>query len=325
MPRSSVYDWENPPAEGFEKTTVFKAEPRGIFGPALAIFRAIRAARPRDVFFSHYQKPYILLAAWACRLVGIKVFSMHDSKFDDFERHLLRELGKTLFLHPYNGSLVASPRCADYIRFLGIPKARIEIGVYALDADRVIRQGRDAQAKFEDRPFIVVSRLVEKKNLQLVIRAFARLPAAVRSRRLLVCGSGPLEGELRQEAEGLGVASAIDFKGFVQAPEVAELMARSLCLVLPSKEEQFGQVVEEAQALGLPTIVTPQCGAADEFVRSGVNGFIVEPDNVEGLAWFMEQIATQPELRARLSAGARANRPLYDVGRFVAAVERLTA
>ena len=65
------------------------------------------------------------------------------------------------------------------------------------------------------------------------------------------------------------------------------MLRKSLALILPSTEEQFGFVVLEALALGIPVIVSENVGARDLHVRTGVNGFIFEPDNEKGLAFFM--------------------------------------
>jgi glycosyltransferase involved in cell wall biosynthesis len=81
-------------------------------------------------------------------------------------------------------------------------------------------------------------------------------------RRLLLVGNGPLEGALRDRAAELGLGDAVVFCGFLQSTEVANLLSRALALVLVSVEEQWGLVVNEAVALGLPVIVSEYVGHA---------------------------------------------------------------
>src|SRR5262249_28037189 len=133
---------------------------------------------------------------------------------------------------------------------------------------------------FDSRHFTVIARLVEKKNLFLVLDAFALYAQqASRPRPLHLCGSGPLEAQLREKVEELGVAGYVVFRGLVDSAEISRTLGQSLSLILASTEEQFGLVVIEAQVMGIPILLTPNCGARDELVRTGVNGFLVEADN----------------------------------------------
>lgn len=323
--RSQTYDWLNPPAIGFTKETLFGSIRTSEWSIYWRLVNRLLHHKVSAVFFCHYQRPAILAAAWTMRLLGKHVFSLNDSKFDDYRRYLWREIGKWFFFSPYLGAIAASPRCSDYLRFLGVPENRIVLGVYALSADRIRGQlGSDfVPPEFAKRTFTVISRLVRKKNIVVALEAFALLPQTIRARRLLVCGSGPLEGVLKARAVELGIAKQVEFHGFVQSEGISKILGSTLALLLPSVEEQFGQVVEEAQAVGVPVILSPQCGAADELVRSAVHGFVCEADNPGGLAWMMSRLSEDEALWTRMSSAALANEALYGIRRFSAAVEAL--
>src|SRR5690606_6604814 len=94
-------------------------------------------------------------------------------------------------------------------------------------------------------------------------------------------------------------------------------------LILPSTEEQFGNVVIEAQALGLPVLLSIVCGARDNLVRSGINGFIFEPDNPNGLALFMSLINDDKEFWSNMCNAAQTNALKGDVIQFSKAVNQL--
>jgi glycosyltransferase involved in cell wall biosynthesis len=134
-----------------------------------------------------------------------------------------------------------------------------------------------------------------------------------------------LDGALREQASRLKLQDLVVFRGFIQSREIATTLANTLSLILPSVEEQFGLVVIEAQAMGVPVIYTPACGARDYLLRSGVNGFLVEADNPAGMAFFMRLIASDEALWRRLARGARDTAPLGDVVHFVSSVEQLAA
>lgn len=100
-------------------------------------------------------------------------------------------------------------------------------------------------------------------------------------------------------------------------------MAKALALLLPSLEEQFGNVIPEAQSMGLPVILSNNAGARDKLVRTAQNGFVIEPDNPHGLAWYMSELSDRPELWRDMRAGAFAQAPLGDVEQFSAGIARL--
>jgi len=323
-----TYDWVSETRPSFEKITLFRETGAGMIRRLGALLGAVRRVGAKDWFLCHYERPEVLILAVALRLTGHRVFTMGCSKFDDFPRGSLREALKSVFLWPYHGAIGSPERSQAYFRFLGL-RRRPVVGTYntlSIDRIRQLSGGEIAPdgVPFGERDFVVVARLVEKKNLPMALEAFARFAgASPNGRRLHLCGSGPLEADLRARATELGLADRVVFHGFQQTAEVAQLLARGVALILPSTEEQFGNVVIEAQAMGLPVLVSDVAGARDALVRNWQNGFVFEPDNPEGLAEFMGLIDRDETLWRRLCAGATATAPRGDVERFSEGVEEL--
>jgi len=92
---------------------------------------------------------------------------------------------------------------------------------------------------------------------------------------------------------------------------------------LPSIEEQFGNVIPEAQAMGLPVILSDNCGGRDLLVRSGVNGFVIEPDNARGMAFFMGLLSEDEGLWRKMCLESQLFAERADSARFAEAVEAL--
>lgn len=128
---------------------------------------------------------------------------------------------------------------------------------------------------------------------------------------------------MRKRADDLGIADAVIFHGFVQTTEISRILAGSLALILPSLEEQFGNVVIEAQALDLPVLLSDRCGAREMLVQDWVNGFSFPHDSAESLAGYMTLLGADEALCARLATGARASAPRGDVAAFAEAVASL--
>ncbi len=255
---------------------------------------------------------------------------MNESKFDDKPRALWREVFKTLFFLPYNRGMVGGERSREYLRFYGLSPRRVDLGYDTVSIDRIRRLADAPPAPdgmpFGERYFTIVARLVPKKNIAMALDAYARyrVLAGASARALHICGSGELENSLREKVRELGLSGVV-FHGFVQSPDVARTLASTLALILPSTEEQWGLVVNEAVAMGVPVLCAINVGARDSLVKTDVNGFIFEPDNPEGLAHLMCHIAQNEAEWRRLAEGSRALAPIADTRRFGEAVARLIA
>jgi len=322
---SELYAFGTWRGKEFTHVNLFKGDEReriGMFRGAYHIVRACRANGARTVFLSHYERPYIFLAALTLRLLGRRVFVLQDSKFDDRPRFLWREVFKSWVYKPFQGAIVASPRSADYLRFLGIRPENIRLNCYTTSIERVRSDaGVEPAPRGEPhraRSFVCVARLVPKKNHFMLLEAYSHyVGTATDPRRLILCGSGPLEAEIRIRIAELGLEELVVLKGNLNSAEVARELGGWLCLLLPSIEEQYGIVVIEAQALGLPVILSGQCGASDIQVRSGVNGFVVESDNPQGMAFFMGRLAEEEGLWLNMSRAAAEGARRGDVDGFV--------
>jgi glycosyltransferase involved in cell wall biosynthesis len=252
---------------------------------------------------------------------------MGCSKYDDFPRHARRDFIKSFAFLPYCGVISSGRRSVDYFRSLGLVNIHCEYNTVDISRVRSLATHPPAPlgASFATRDFIIVARLVEKKNIFTALDAFSKYRLlSSKPRNLRICGSGPLEYALKQHAAKIGVGDSVFFEGFVQTDAVSKYMGTSLALILPSTEEQFGNVVIEAQAMGLPVLISQVCGACDNLVRNWVNGFVFEPDNPEGLAGFMSLIDRDEALWRKLCLGATNTAPKGDVARFVDAVSALT-
>lgn len=254
---------------------------------------------------------------------------MSASKWDDRPRGAAFELLKGLLLQPFSAALVGGRRQHEYARFLGFRRRTALVGYNTVDTARVRRQadlaGSGNATAFADRPFVFVGRFVRKKLLERTLTAYAGYVrrTAGTPHRLMLVGSGALEPQLRSAAEQLDIAHLIDWPGFLPAPQVADRLARSLALLLVSEEEQWGLVVNEALALGIPVIVSSQIGAREALVRNLENGFVIEPGSIAGLTEAMLAAAASEKQWQALSAEASARAWLGDTGRFADAVELL--
>ena len=145
-----------------------------------------------------------------------------------------------------------------------------------------------------------LSRLHEKKGLDILLRALVELPDCV----AWIAGDGPLEADLRTLAERLGIAGRARFLGW-RADRGALLRAADIC-VLPSRYEPFGTVMLEAWAAGTPLVAAASKGPA-ELIEDGGNGLLVPVDDAAALAAAIRRLIDDAALRAHLIERGRAD------------------
>jgi glycosyltransferase involved in cell wall biosynthesis len=120
----------------------------------------------------------------------------------------------------------------------------------------------------------------------------------------VLSGSGPLEAELRAQVSASGLGSRVCFTGFLQYPDLPACYGLAEALILPSASDQWGLVVNEAMAAGLPVVVSARCGCAPELAHQGVNAFTFEPGETDVLADILVGLSAM-DSEERLAMGKR--------------------
>jgi glycosyltransferase involved in cell wall biosynthesis len=295
----------------------------------MAMIRAVR--RCRMVFVGiGYNEPDVIIAAWVLRLLGVRVVMMTDSKFDDKQRSAGFELFKRMLLSAFNAAIVGGgARHMAYVRYLGFRCRTVLPGYDTVGLERIRTEARQPLAPlgtaYADRHFIYVGRFVEKKNLINLIEGYALYAAQAgpAARKLRMIGSGPLEQDMRGQIARLGLDEKIEILGFRPSQDVSRLLAESLALVLISKVEQWGLVINEALAVGLPVIVSHQVGSRDVLVRNLVNGFTIAHNDGAALCAAMLELGGDEPAWQAMVAGSHARAWLGDTERFADAAEVL--
>ena len=173
-------------------------------------------------------------------------------------------------------------------------------------AEEDLEAFEDAQG--ETPVLLYVGRFTEVKRLPVLIEAHARArPGFARRAPLVLVGGfpGEWEGEHPLEAIRRTGAGDVFLAGWHTHDELPAFLAASDVVVLPSVREQFGQVLVEGMACGLPAIAVDAWGPAD-VVAHGETGWLVEPDDPVSLANALVHAVNCPAERARRGARAAA-------------------
>jgi glycosyltransferase involved in cell wall biosynthesis len=157
---------------------------------------------------------------------------------------------------------------------------------------------------------VTVARLVEKKGLSDLIRACHILAQREVGFSCLIYGEGPQRAELASLIEASGLASRVRLMGSCTQSELVNVYHDADIFVLTpfvTKEgdrDGIPNVVMEAMASALPVLVT-DCGGIGEIVLDGVNGLVVQPRDVDGIARGLDLLLGDADLRAQLGAAGR--------------------
>ncbi len=158
-----------------------------------------------------------------------------------------------------------------------------------------------------------VGRLDPVKGALLLIEAMAIVLKAHPDATLTLAGDGPARAGAEARARALGIEAAVHFAGFMTQGQVADLLATSDMLVLPSFAEGLPVVYMEALASRIPVVASRVAGV-QELVEDGVTGFAVPPGDVATLADRMIRLMDDPAAaRAMGEAGRKAVEAGFDV------------
>ncbi|MDR7150631.1 glycosyltransferase involved in cell wall biosynthesis [Hydrogenophaga palleronii] len=170
---------------------------------------------------------------------------------------------------------------ARFFSACGYPAERIVPFVHVVDSLPV--QHRPVQRDHKE--ILYVGQLIVRKRVDLLLQAFSQLdlPTA----RLRIIGKGDQEQHLLELAHQLDIAERVDFSPGMPNADIVAAMAAADVLVLPSRFDGWGAVVNEALMVGTPVISSDRCGASD-VIENGRNGYVFEAGNARALLECLE-------------------------------------
>jgi glycosyltransferase involved in cell wall biosynthesis len=246
-----------------------------------ASMREIRRARP-DLIHAHWLLPAGLIALSLRKMYGIPyIVTAHAADVFRFRGAPFRALKRTVMAK----AAVATPVSRETASILGIPPEQAErlVVPMGVEIDRI--QGDVGERAPEFARFLFVGRLVEKKGVDVLLRALAEL----REARLVVVGDGPSRPMLEELAAELGLSTRVTFAGQQGRERVAEELRLAHALVIPSRVAADGDadgtpvVMSEGMAAGVP-IIASSLGGLAEHITSGRNGLLVKANDPDALA-----------------------------------------
>ena len=262
----------------------------------------VRDFNPACILMSSWCFPHYMHLTKKLRRNSIYVVSAMDNQWRGTIRQYFGVVSSSIFLKPsIDTFLVSGDRQALFANKLGYQD--LMYGYGAADIKRFIC---DIPIGQRHENFLFIGRLIKIKGITELARAYMNYREQMKEPwGLKVSGSGPLM-ELLKGMPG------VDLLGFVQPANVPKLMSQARCFILPSRWEQWGVVLHEATAAGLPVIATYPCGSTTMFARDGVNGYVVPPKS-QHLTKAMVRVSTASQtVLERMSIASSTLAKLWD-------------
>ena len=292
---------------------------------SLAVYQGLELSIPRfdDVMSYVHQLsasavhvstpgPMGLLGLFAARQRGLPVCGTYHTDFPRYIREFTGDerLEETAwqFMRWFYGQLdrVAAPSESvrqDLIRH-GFESRRIRVVGRGVDTGKFNPGKRDSSWRATVAPgkslkLLYVGRLSREKNLAVLAKAFVRLTSTRPDVSLIMVGDGPYREELERMLHG----SPAVFTGALSGGDLSKVYASSDLFVFPSRTDTFGRVVLEAQASGLPVVVSDE-GGPKHAMLDGETGVVVRNIDEHRLAIAIDTLTDQPALMNRYRQAA---------------------
>jgi len=159
----------------------------------------------------------------------------------------------------------------------------------------------------DEKEFIITpgaSRITDRKGLNYLIEAIAKLTPKYPQIKLKIMGDGNARVALEKQVEKLNISDKTEFLGRIPREKTTSYYQESSLFVLPSLNKGMSNAMLEALASGLP-IITTNTGGAEELVSNEKNGYLIKMKNSADIAKKIEKLITHPELRKKMGKASR--------------------
>lgn len=295
--------------------------------------KVLLAQQSFDIINTHFALPTGPVGQALARFSGLpNVLSVHGgdlydpSKFSSPHRHWILRSWVRQLLRKADAVVGQSNNTIENVAKYydaGLDVQCIPLGIHR-PRFRVVSRAELGLAE-DDFVLVTVGRLVARKGLDRLLQMLAR--AAIDKLKLVVIGSGPLQGELQEQAQQTGLGESVLFKGFVEEELKFQLLQAADLYVSSSQHEGFGLVFLEAMSTSLPVICYNHGGQSD-FLQNGRTGGLLQLNDENSFLDTLKHLHGDGEKRRAIGAYNRDKVESYYIdscaARYEALFEQLT-
>ena len=308
--------WDVPVLEGYKYKFLPNLSPRA----GSSFLGQINPSIIKELFNNKYDAVWIhgyatlgswfaFFGAWLC---GTPIFLRGEShlvKQRDFWKRAVKYGILPLFFKGISAFLTVGSLNKKYYRFYGVSNEKMFLTPYAVDNDFFSDRFRTLNGKREqlkkemgmavDLPVILfASKMIPRKRPMDLLRAYVKIQERINA-VLVFVGDG-IERSLLEAYTKDNNLKNVYFTGFKNQTELPYYFAIADVFVLPSDDEPWGLIINEAMNFGLPIVTTEVVGSAPDLVKDGINGFIYPAGDIEKLVNCLSKVLEQSELRKNM-------------------------
>lgn len=278
----------------------YRTEAIGTQLPSRALWNSLRQYRP-DLIWAHEYSPYTLtgmLFAKARRIPVVVSSDVGIANRDSFP--WIVRLWHRLWSHLADGVIACTPAARQPL--CATPTPFVE-AFHAADS-RVFVPSANGESVSGITNFVFVGRVIPIKGIDLLLAAASRLKASGRTDWNLKLIGPDSENYGTGLIEKFGLKKEVHITGFQDGESLRKEFGGGDAFVIATRQDTYAAVVHEAACLGLPLLVSQHAGAAEALVREGVNGFKIDPADVESFSARMALMCDR-QRRAPMSRESR--------------------
>lgn len=335
-----IVQWDVDQLGGYNHRFLFNVSPiSNTFNPLHAINPA---ALPRmfggfdALWVNGYLYPSNYLAAIGAKLSQTRVLMRSelraDQRRDPTMRGSVRDTVIRQWVAMSDALLYIGRRNREAYLAYGADESKLFFTPYSVDVEAIaaaVSRSADRAALRQewaiprDRTVLLfVGKLTPRKHPEAMLHLASQCGDSV---HVVLVGSGPLEQQLRADADASGLRN-VSFLGFVNQSRIAQVYALADVFVMPSEDEPWGLVLNEAMAAGVAPVVCSEVGAAADLIREGETGFTFAKEDWSTMISLVRRLVDDTETRAAIGTAARAISNRYSYGATASGViEALTS
>lgn len=242
-----------------------------------------------------------------CQIANIPLV-IHFHGFDAYHYNIINKY-RNLYLKAFDycsAIVVVSNDMKNEVLKLGAPEEKIILNPYGVNPERF----SGGSPESSERIFVFAGRLVPKKKPENTIKAFYKVLQKYPDSKLHIVGHGPLFKESLDLVKKLKIENSVIFEGIKTPDKVAEILRSARCFVqhsvraIDGDSEGTPNTILEASATGLPIVSTKHAGIQEAIVHNKT-GYLVEEDDINGMAEYMIKLAEDPVLAGKLGRSGR--------------------
>lgn len=266
---------------------------------AAKYFSKIMGKLDLDILHAHFADESAYTAMLISKLTGIP-FTFTGHAFDIFINPDVKALRERM----ENASAVITPSYynKNYLHDLtGIEKDKIHVVRACPNIERFKGVKREEDAF----TILTVGRLVEKKGIKYGILAIKELVNEFPEIQYRIVGSGPLEGELKELVKSLNLEAHVKLLGDLNGESLMDELGKATIVILPCVQAGDGDLdvcpltLQEAMVAQVPVVATT-LASIPELIEQGMEGYLVEPKNVEQLADVIKTLLKDRDVRNKM-------------------------